>query len=183
MHNTIQYNSLHRTSPAQCSRQPDGRTSTASLTAHPRHTQSHTLGHWTPHSGSRSGVTQGGPNHTEERGRGGHTHTKSARRLVAPLMRDAPLPHRDMHATRSRVAQAGSHQAARHGSASPTATSPSRKSGADWHCTMHTHRRDIVGGLRSLYRAPQWSTPNFTAPLRGPIQPWLPNPPEDPFLV
>ena len=126
----------------QRSRQPAGRTSTASLTAHPRHTQSHTLGHWTPHSGSRSGVTQGGPNHTEERGRGGHTNTKSARRLVAPLMRDAPLPHRDMHATRSRVAQAGSHQAARHGSASPTATSPSRKSGADWHCMMHTHRHD-----------------------------------------
>lgn len=38
---------------------------------------------------------------------------------------------------------------------------------------MPTKQRffSIVGGLRSLYRAPQWSTPNFTAPLRGPIQP------------
>ena len=77
-YNTIQYNSLHRTSPAQRSRQPAGRTSTASLTAHPRHTQSHTLGHWTPHSEHAQGSLRA-DHTTEERGREEDAHTQRAR--------------------------------------------------------------------------------------------------------
>ena len=69
---------MHRTSPAQRSRQPAGRTSTASLTAHPRHTQSHTLGHWTPHSEHAQGSLRA-DHTTEERGREEDAHTQRAR--------------------------------------------------------------------------------------------------------
>ena len=78
-HNTIQYNTiLCITHTAQCSRQPAGRTSTASLTAHPRHTQSHTLGHWTPHSEHAQGSLRA-DHTTEERGREEDAHTQRAR--------------------------------------------------------------------------------------------------------
>ena len=75
--NTIQYNSLHHTHRAMltAARRPD--IHRVPHNHSPRHTQSHTLGHWTPHSEHAQGSLRA-DHTTEERGREEDAHTQRA---------------------------------------------------------------------------------------------------------
>ena len=103
-YNTIQYNSLHHTHRAMltAARRPD--IHRVPHNHSPRHTQSHTLGHWTPWDSDRSEVTL---KTTADQTTSPWPHTHSAF-LYALLTRCTPR-------RAAESAQSSGHQAARLG--------------------------------------------------------------------
>ena len=112
LHNTIQNNSLHHTPRAMltAARRPD--IHRVPHNHSPRHTQSHTLGHWTPRDSDRSEVTR-----RQRLTRPlDHGHTYAA----PPCTRSSPDAHRG---ARLRVLRAAAIKQ-RGWVCSPTATAP-----------------------------------------------------------